>query len=179
MGLDIYLYSVSKPSNLKNGQYVNQNNNVTLLPVLDGGKKKRYCKTILNNSVKVKCINKKTDYDKIYKDYSKKNLDKSDINIVSVNLKGYTFRIDGEIIVIDASTLRNNYSYEVTEEYYAVKLCELEYQRGLSEEGRLLLPPNCEYCDNKKIIDKLVKNGLDYCFERTWVSGKTVLLAWW
>jgi hypothetical protein len=180
MGLDIYLYNVSKPSNLKKGQLVEQNNNVTLLPVLDSnGNRKKYCNTILKNSVRVKSENKKIDYNKLYKVYSKKDYDNSNIGIISVNTKGYSFNIDGEIITLDTNIIRNNYSYSVIEEYYAINLYEIEYQRGLSDEGREILPPNCEYCDNKEKIDELVKNGLNYSFKREWIAEKTVLLAWW
>ena len=54
------------------------------------GNKKKYCNTILKNSVRVKSENKKIDYNKLYKAYSKKDYDNSNIGIISVNTKGYS-----------------------------------------------------------------------------------------
>lgn len=73
------------------------------------------------------------------------------------------------------------YVQEYTYPCYVSETQTLCYQRdGLNEYGNSLLPENCQICDDKERVEKLVESGgLDECFLDKWIDRKTAFHAWW
>lgn len=76
---------------------------------------------------------------------------------------------------------RCDYVCEYTYPCYISETQSLCYQQGgLNEYGDSLLPENCQICDDRERVEKLVRSGgLDECFLDEWVDGKTAFHAWW
>jgi hypothetical protein len=74
-----------------------------------------------------------------------------------------------------------DYVLEYTYPCYVSETKSLCYQRdGLNEYGNSLLPENCQICDDRERVEKLVRSGgLNECFLDEWVDGKTAFHAWW
>ena len=53
-------------------------------------------------------------------------------------------------------------------------------KNGITDYGfDYILPENCEYCMDYYTVEKLVDEGLDQSFLDDWIDDKTALLAWW
>lgn len=66
---------------------------------------------------------------------------------------------------------------------YCYTLDEIGYQRkGINDYGWTILKQigNSVFCENKELVEDLVKNGgLSSDFIDDWVDGKTLFMAWW
>lgn len=237
MGLDMSLYRVCKPVNIKEGEvisfvdrFVNRKYNGVIFENTDVT-----CDAVTNNAVK--CVVEIQEWDPraVLKDtllgigmsekmanYFAGKFEYSGSSVIETDSE-YTFKVtdpginavfseiakttkilettdcfnvsctidDGVATITFKQTSKffdNNGYYQgkynkppVYEDKYALVLSEQAYQRnGLNEIGRGLLPENCDYCDDKELIEQLVDEGdLDAAFIECWEDGKSVFIPWW
>lgn len=185
MGLDIYLYKVSKNKFLKeNEKYTREEleklTSLTYFPIAEA------CETIKKNSTKI-TVTEKEFSPKLIGEYFKiNNVEEIHLMSCDVNKQKYTFSLYdedkkriGEVTVKDEDI--ENVIIDKDYEYLAFDIKEIDYQRkGLNDYGWELLPENCSFSDDFENVKKMCKKGgLSNTFVENWIPDHTVLHPWW
>lgn len=187
MGLDMFLYKVSKPDILKEGERYKSDSIRSIKNLHLLSKEQQICKTIKDNSINIICT------EKVYSPELIGKLVKKEVTYISktssmycgekCELKFDLFNTNkekiGEIILTEKDN--DKVLIEKDFEYIAFMAEEIDYQRkGLNDKGWSLIPENCEYCDKKTVIRNMCSGGgLKKSFLEKFEKGKTVFLAWW
>lgn len=195
MGLDIYLYKLTKPRLKKSKTYTEdelldyntsfvENNN------LDDDFIKKFTQTLNVDS-------SYCDYEKLYQKFKKKypNIYKDDHK--SEHLKflltersysngwlSYTWSDTSLPTSITKSGQKpedfKDIFVEEIKPTYVWKSEIINHQKnGLTDYGFDILPENCKYCMDYYKVKELVNEGLDQSFLNDWIDNETALLAWW
>ena len=181
MGLDMYLYKVSKanldPSKIFESRELYENSittfdNTVTLP-----------KAISDNVTTIKVRSQYVNTTKMLEDYGYSNSATAYISMQSCDSIRYRVT-DGDkegSIEMTHEELEEKYCYHVISKKLCCVLEEIDYQRkGLNDEGWALLPENCEYSDDKENIREMTEvGGLSPTFIENWIDNETVFLAWW
>lgn len=181
MGLDLFLFNLSKPEELKIGEIVSEKCNYSLLPVKDyDGKKIDYCKTITDNAICVKKLDRHIDLEKIYNTYSKNAFNEDNIFIKGYIGGEYVISIDKIEYTFPLYVINREFSIETYNDYLAVCMHEMNYQNNLPDSrGKTHLPKNGDYVDDFSFVENLLPYGLDIFFRYNWTESQTVFLAAW
>lgn len=187
MGLDMYLYKISKPKVNKNKIYQPNEVNTSYIK-LDELKNdqipysmKKYCEEILVE-------HSYPDFEKIFEEFKNKYPDKynkytEDFQPIlyseySDNNKTIQTFKDGDSKVKIFITNEDEYTIKKVDKYLAWKSEEVAYQRGWLDDNAPF-PENCHYCHNEDLIEELVEDyGLSKDFIENW-SDDTFFFAWW
>lgn len=191
MGLDIYLFHVSKNEALREGQKYNMQELEKKYPYLHTiSVEEKLCESIKNVATKIIGTEQVFDADLVGK-YAKvenvKYLHQRAFCQCPNDEDGFTLF---EMYDEDKNSLGevkipyNDFSKVLAEhdfEYYAFDLEEIDYQRkGLNDLGWSLMPENCEYDDSKERVKRMCEEGgLSGTFIDNWIDGETVLWCWW
>lgn len=195
MGLDIYLYKLTKPRLKKSKTYTEdelskyetslvENND------LDADFIKKYTQTINVDS-------SHWDYEKLYQKFKEKYPDQypdehkpAHIEFIQIGQSyengwlSYTWQ-DSYLktsIKTSGKKLEDFKDVLITEikPTYVWKSEMIHHQRnGITDYGFEILPENCEYCFDYNVVKELLNEGLDYAFLDKWVDDQTALLVWW
>lgn len=183
MGLDMYLYRVSRPEADRRKIYSHEDAEKNHWCYYDDEEIAKLPTAVLNNCVELKIKNEYYNMTKILEDHA---LDvEYDIEPCGFTSESTFFSItnkDGKIKEIEVKNVdMPSYIYTVINKRNVCVMDEVAYQRkGLNDEGWQLLPENCEYCDEKPRIEKLCEvGGLSEEFLEEWVDNETVFYAWW
>ena len=195
MGLDIYLYKLTKPRLKKSKTYTEDelsNYNTSLVEDnnLDDNFIKKYTQIINVDS-------SYWDYEQLYQKFKEKYPDvyqdehKPDhIEFIQTGQSysngwlSYTWK-DSYLKTSIKTSGRKPEDFKdvlVTQikPTYVWKSEMIHHQRnGITDYGFEILPENCEYCFDYNVVKELLDEGLDYSFLDKWVDGQTALLAWW
>jgi hypothetical protein len=184
MGLDMYLYRFRKANVVENNIYTDD-------PDLDNVRFVEYDDYLkLPKSMQKICtpVFKKVEFYNRQKILQENGCSKSAKMYISAERfteKGMevTFCIyDGDAeknVTIPVEKLKDYLVPQVVRRY-AYTTEEINYQRkGLDNDGWDFLPENCEYCDDKSVIEALCNHGLSTSFLDDWEDDSTVFLAWW
>lgn len=187
MGLDMYLYKISKPKVNKNKIYQPNEVNTSYIKLdeLENNQipysMKKYCEEILVE-------NSYPDFKKIFEEFKNKYPDKYDkytedfqpilYSEYSDNNKTIQTFKDGDSKVKIFITYEDEYTIKKVDKCLAWKSEEVAYQRGwLNDDAPL--PENCHYCHNEDLIQELVYDyGLSKDFIENW-SDDTFFFVWW
>ena len=187
MGLDMYLYKISKPKLNKNKIYQADQVDASYIK-LDELKNdqiphsmKKYCEEILVE-------HRYPDFKKIFEEFKNKYPDKyyeytEDFQPIlyseySDNNKTIQTFKDGDSKVKIFITYEGEYTIKKVDKCLAWKSEEVAYQRGWLDDNAPL-PENCHYCHNEDLIEELVEDyGLSKEFIENW-SDDTFFFAWW
>lgn len=183
MGLDITLYKV-EPIPIRIPRYIKKEELSELSsdiykPYFFIKSNKKVCDTIKKHSLLLMVKEPIVDMCKLKAIY---NIDDEiadeEISIIPV---GKNFQIDvrNKFLTYISCEEYINITFDESVPYLGYVLSKITYQRGLVDEGWKYLPDNCVLCDDKDLVKKLVKNGLDSSFIDKWVDGETVIEAWW
>lgn len=185
MGLDIFLHRVSKPR-IKTGSTVRREELPDNYWIFDSNEK--LCETLCRKAVRINVVNTVFNAKLIGEKFEIQNVTSIRISSMMANEGKMKYGIDcydedGEYITT-VSVSEEDYPdvcIEKTSECLVVSVKEVDYQRkGLNDRGWMLLPGNCEYIDDKKIVESLVKDGgLKPSFLKNWANNRTVFHAWW
>ena len=187
MGLDMYLYKISKPKVNKNKIYQPNEVNTSYIK-LDELKNdqipysmKKYCEEILVE-------HSYPDFEKIFEEFKNKYPDKynkytEDFQPIlyseySDNNKTIQTFKDGDSKVKIFITNEDEYTIKKVDKCLAWKSEEVAYQRGWLDDYAPL-PENCHYCHNEDLIQELVEDySLSKDFIDNWADD-TFFFAWW
>lgn len=195
MGLDVYLYRLTKPRLKKSKTYTEDDlseYNTSLVEDndLDDDFIKQFTQTINVDS-------SYWDDEKLYQKFKKKypNVYKDEhkpehLEFIQTGQSyakkclSYTWHDSGfkTCITISGKKPEDFKDVLVTEikPTYVWKSEIINHQKnGITDYGFDILPENCEYCFDYDKVKELVDEGLDQSFLDDWIVGKTALLAWW
>lgn len=192
MGLDMYLYRISKVDGLNAGDKISRkefNERYPYATTVDANSKEAKLKAIKNFGTPITIIEKVyvpelvgklggfkgiVEISKCYEGYS------GNEHEVEFHCYDESLADVGCVLINDRKT-EDSVLEDKEYEYIAFYTDEVEYQReGLSNEGWGIIPENCIYSENKKIIKRMTETGgLDKKFIESWEDGKTLFLAWW
>ena len=175
MGLDMYLYKISKPKLNKNKVYKADEIDASYVKLdeLENDQipysMMKYCEEIFKEFK-----NKYPDkYDKYTKDWQPIHYSSYSDNNKTIE----TFK-DGDSKVKIFKTHEGEYTIKKVDKCLAWKSEEIAYHRGWLDDNAPL-PQNCHYCHNEDLIAELVYDyGLSKDFINNW-SDDTFFLAWW
>lgn len=195
MGLDIYLYKLTKPR-LKKSKTYNEDDlseyNTSLVEDCDLNDDfiKKFTQTINVDS-------SYWDYEKLYQKFKEKYPDAYTDEHKPEHLEfiqteqsysngwlSYTWQDSFLKNTIKTSGRKpedfKDVFVEEIKPTYVWKSEIIQHQKnGITDYGFDILPENCEYCFDYDKIKELVGEGLDQSFLDDWIDGKTALLAWW
>lgn len=195
MGIDIYLYRLSKPRLKKSKTYTEDelsNYNTSLVEDndLDADFIKKYTQTINVDS-------SYWDYEKLYQKFKEKYPDmyhdEHKPDHITFSQIGQSYEKSWLSYTWQDSYLKTSIktSGRKPEDFKDVLVTEIKptyvwksemiyHQRnGITDYGFDILTENSEYCFDYNIVKDLLDEGLDYSFLDKWVDGKTALLARW
>lgn len=183
MGLDMYLYRVSKINADKRRVYTREELEGNSWNDYSPEDIKSFPKSIVDNCIELKVKIEYYNINKILAENGQKEGTK--IGVSCYSSKGITFSIypeEKETIQVEISNEDlPKYLFSQINKRCVCKMEEVDYQRkGLNDEGWALLPGNCEYCDDKSRIKEMCEiGGLSETFLENWVDNETVFYPWW
>lgn len=195
MGIDIYLYKLTKPRLKKSKTYTEDelsNYNTSLVEDnnLDDDFIEQFTQTINVDS-------SYWDYEKLYQKFKEKYPDAytdehkpEHIEFLQI---GQSYENGWLSYTWQDSFLKNTIktSGRKPEDFKDVLITKIKptyvwkseiinhQKNGITDYGFDILPENCEYCFDYDKVKELVAEGLDQSFLDDWIDGKTALLAWW
>lgn len=195
MGLDIYLYKLTKPKLKKSKTYTEDelsNYNTSLVEDnnLDDNFIKKYTQIINVDS-------SYWDYEKLYQKFKEKYPDQYPDKHKPAHIEfiqtGQSYENDWLSYTWQDSYLKTSIkkSGKKQEDFKDVLVTEIKptyvwksemihhQKNGITDYGFEILPENGEYCFDYNVVKDLLDEGLDYAFLDKWVDGQTALLAWW
>lgn len=195
MGVDIYLYKLTKPRLKKSKTYTEDelsNYNTSLVEDndLDDDFIKKFTQT-LNVDFSY------WDYEKLYQKFKEKYSDvyqdehKPDhITFSQIGQSwsngwlSYTWQDDYLKTSITTSGRKpedfKDIFVEEIKPTYVWKSELINHQKnGITDYGFDILPENYKYCMDYYKVEELVDEGLDKSFLDNWIEDETALLAWW
>ena len=194
MGLDLYLYKLTKPRLKKSKTYTEDelsNYNTSLVEDndLDEDFIEKFTQTINVDS-------SYWDYEKLYQKFKEKYPDVYQDEHKPEHLEfiqtgqsyengwlSYTWQ-DSYLKTSITTSGRKPEDFKdvlVTKikPTYVWKSEMINHQKnGITDYGFEILPENCEYCMDYYKVKELVSEGLDHSFLDDWIDGQTSLLAW-
>lgn len=183
MGLDMYLYKVSRPEADRRRIYSHEDAERNHWCYYDDEEIIQLPTSIINSCIELKIKNEYYNMGKILED----NGFDSDCSIepCGYNSDSIYFSITDKDDITKEINIKNDdiskYIYTIINKRHVCVMDEVAYQRkGLNDDGWQLLPENCQYCDEKNRIEQLCKvGGLSEEFLEAWVDNETVFYAWW
>lgn len=189
MGLDMYLYKISKPKLNKNKVYKADEIDASYVK-LDELENDQIPYSMMKYCEEILVEHNYPDFEKIFKEFKNKYPDKYDkytddwqpvyyqthdgINTTIELYKDGDSKIKLEL----TNDTINNYTIKKVDKCLAWKSEEIAYQRGWLDDNAPL-PENCHYCHNEDLIAELVYDyGLSKDFIDNW-SDDTFFFAWW
>lgn len=195
MGLDIYLYKLTKPRLKKSKTYdddelLDYNTSLVEDDNLDDNFINKFTQTI-------NVCSSYWDYEKLYQKFKEKYPDvyhdehkPEHIQFLQIGqsyAKGYLSYTWSDSffktsITISGKKIKDFKDLLITKikPTYIWKSKIINHQKnGITDYGFDILPKNCEYCMDYYKVKELVKEGLDQTFLDDWSDDKTALLAWW
>ena len=195
MGIDIYLYKLTKPRLKKSKTYTEDelsNYNTSLVEDnnLDDDFIEQFTQTINVDS-------SYWDYEKLYQKFKEKypNVyqDEHKTDHIEFLQIGQSYSNGWLSYTWQDSFLKNTIktSGRKPEDFKDVLVTKIKptyvwkseiinhQKNGITDYGFDILPENCEYCFDYDKAKELVAEGLDQSFLDDWIDGKTALLAWW
>lgn len=195
MGLDVYLYRLTKPRLKKSKTYTDDdlsNYNTSLVEDnnLDDDFIKKFTQTINVDS-------SYWDYEKLYQKFKEKYpgeyQDKHKPEHIEFLQIGQSYSNGWLSYTWQDSFLKNTIktSGRKPEDFKNVLVTKIKptyvwkseivnHQKNrITDYGFYILPDNCEYCFDYNKVKELVDEGLDQSFLDDWIDGQTALLAWW
>lgn len=187
MGLDMYLYKISKPKLKKNKIYQPDDVEAHYIKIEDLENNQipysmmKYCEEILVD-------HSYPNYEEIFEEFKNKYPDKYDkyteywqpilySEYSDSNKTIRTFK-DGDSKIKLFITHEDDYTIKKVDKCLAWLGEEIAYHRGWLDDNAPL-PENCHYCHNEDLIHELVKDyGLSKDFIELW-SDDTFFFAWW
>lgn len=187
MGLDMYLYKISKPKLDKKKVYQPDEIDASYVKLdeLENNQipysMMKYCEEILVD-------HSYPNYKEIFEEFKNKYPDKYDkyteywqpILCAEYSDNNKTIRTfkDRDLKIKLFITHEDDYTIKKVDKCLAWKSKEIAYHRGWLEDGPPL-PENCHYCHNEDLIHELVEDyGLSKDFIDNW-SDDTFFFAWW
>ena len=195
MGLDLYLYKLTKPRLKKSKTYTEDelsNYNTSLVEDndLDEDFIERFTQTINVDS-------SFWDYEKLYQKFKEKypNVyqDEHKPDHITFLQIGQSYENGWLSYTWQDSFLKNTIktSGRKPEDFKDVLVTEIKptyvwkseiinhQKNGITDYGLDILPENYKYCMDYCKVEELVDEGLDKSFLDDWIEDETALLAWW
>lgn len=195
MGVDIYLYKLTKPKLKKYKTYTedelsNYNTSLVEDSDLDEDFIEQFTQTINVDA-------SYWDYKRLYQKFKEKYPDvyqddhkPAHIEFLQIGqsyangLLSYTWQDSflKKTITISGRKIEDFKGVLVTriKPTYIWKSEIINHQKnGITDYDFDILTENCKYCFDYNTVKELVDEGLDQSFLDDWIDGKTALLAWW
>ena len=195
MGLDLYLYKLTKPRLKKSKTYTEDelsNYNTSLVEDNDLDKDfiEKFTQTINVDS-------SHWDYEKLYQKFKEKYpdvyQDKNKPAHIEFLQIGQSYENGWLSYTWQDSFLKNTIktSGRKPEDFKDVLVTKIKptyiwksevinhQKNGITDYGFDILPENYKYCMDYYKVEELVDEGLDKSFLDDWIDGQTALLSWW
>lgn len=195
MGLDIYLYKLTKPRLKKSKTYdedelLDYNTSLVEDDNLDEDFIKKFTQTI-------NVCSSYWDYEKLYQKFKEKYPDvyhdEHKPEHIQFLQTGQSYSNGWLSYTWQDSFLKNTIktSGRKPEDFKNVLVTKIKptyvwkseiinhQKNGITDYGLDILPENYKYCFDYDKVKELVSEGLDQSFLDDWIDGKTALLAWW